>query len=97
MDWVVPLTDGCCISKQWSCGLTSGLSFAVVSAHPWGDRGIGEPVQDWMLSAMKGDRTQVEVLRAYLNAVVTGRLDLQRYLECMAPVELAKELIRGWQ
>jgi len=74
----------------------SGLSFAVVSAYPWGDRGIEPTSSGWMLSAMKGDRTQVEVLRAYLNAVVTGRLDLQRYLG-VAPVELAKELIRGWQ
>jgi len=33
-----------------------------------------------MLSAMN---IALEVLRAYLNAVVTGRLDLQRYLSVL--------------
>jgi len=54
--------------------------------YAWKDRAIGcQPLQDWMLEAMKGDRTLVEVLRAYLKALVTGRLDLQRYLECIGP------------
>jgi len=54
--------------------------------YAWKDRNIGcKPIQDWMLGAMKGDRALVKVLRAYLNAVVTGRLDLQRYLECIGP------------
>lgn len=52
----------------------------------WKDRAIGcEPIQAWMLEAMRGDRIQVEVLRAYLNAIVTGRTDLHRYLECVGP------------
>ena len=54
--------------------------------YAWKDRAIGcQPIQDWMLAAMKGDRVLVEVLRAYLNAVVTGRVDLHRYLECIGP------------
>lgn len=54
--------------------------------YSWEGRAIGcQPIQDWMLAAMKGSSTQVEVLRAYLNAVVTGRLDLHRYLECIGP------------
>ena len=54
--------------------------------YAWKDRAIGcQPIQDWMLAAMKGDRALVEVLRAYLKAIVTGRVDLQRYLECIGP------------
>lgn len=39
-----------------------------------------EPVQAWLLEAT-GDPMQVELLRAYLAAILTGRADLQRYLE----------------
>jgi len=54
--------------------------------YTWKDRAIGcQPLQDWLLAAMKGDPALVEVLRAYLKAVVTGRQDLQRYLECIGP------------
>ena len=44
-----------------------------------------EPVQTWFKEAMQGDTGMVEVLRAYLRAVVTGRVDLQRFLECLGP------------
>lgn len=50
--------------------------------YSWSGRAIGcQPVIDWMLEAMKGHSDRVNVLRAYLKAVVTGRTDLQRYLE----------------
>ncbi|MBA2748906.1 MAG: hypothetical protein H0U45_09250, partial [Tatlockia sp.] len=50
--------------------------------YSWSGRAIGcQPVIDWMLEAMKGHSDRVNVIRAYLKAVVTGRTDLQRYLE----------------
>lgn len=54
--------------------------------YAWKDRGIGcQPIIDWLNESMRGDRDIVELLRAYLNAVVTGRTDLQRFLECIGP------------
>jgi len=44
-----------------------------------------QPIEDWLLEVMSGDRTLVELLRAYLNAIVNGRTDLQRFLECVGP------------
>jgi putative DNA primase/helicase len=37
------------------------------------------------LEAQDGDPQRVQLLRAYLKAIVTGRTDLQRYLECLGP------------
>lgn len=36
---------------------------------------------DWLRAAVSGHDDQVQLLRAYLNAVVVGRPDLQRFLE----------------
>lgn len=43
------------------------------------------PIQEWMLEVMNGDAALVEVLRAFLNAIVLGRTDLQRFMECIGP------------
>mgnify|MGYP001595337408 FL=1 len=40
-----------------------------------------KPVTDWLLEAVNGDKEQVQLLRAYLNCILVGRADLQRYLE----------------
>lgn len=54
--------------------------------YAWQGRAIGcQPIKDWMLQAMKGDGDRVALIRAYLNAIVTGRTDLQRYLEITGP------------
>ena len=39
----------------------------------------------WLHEAVGGARDQVQVLRAYAKAVVTRRVDLQRYLETLGP------------
>lgn len=44
-----------------------------------------QPVQAWMLQTMGGDPKLVELLRAYLKAIVIGRTDLQRFVECLGP------------
>lgn len=38
-------------------------------------------VKEWLLECTQGDQLVVEVLRAYLNAILKGRVDLQRYVE----------------
>ncbi|MBD1892929.1 phage/plasmid primase, P4 family [Coleofasciculus sp. FACHB-SPT9] len=43
------------------------------------------PIQEWLLATVGGDRALVELLRGYLNAIVKGRSDLQRYLELVGP------------
>jgi putative DNA primase/helicase len=42
-----------------------------------------EPIQAWLLETMQGDQQLVQLLRAYMNAVIKGRSDLQRFLECI--------------
>lgn len=44
-----------------------------------------EPIINWMREMTQGDETQVQLLRAYLAAIVRGRRDLQRYLELIGP------------
>ncbi len=44
-----------------------------------------KPVTDWLLEAVNRDKEQVQLLRAYLNCILTGRSDLQRYLELIGP------------
>lgn len=47
----------------------------------------GDPsiIIDWLREAVGGNDDQVQLLRAYLNAVVVGRPDLQRFLELVGP------------
>ncbi|BAZ47329.1 phage/plasmid primase, P4 family protein (plasmid) [Chondrocystis sp. NIES-4102] len=40
-----------------------------------------EPIQEWLLTMCNGDRALVELMRAYLLGIVTGRTDWQKYLE----------------
>ena len=50
--------------------------------YPWiPDAAPPKLVIDWLLETVGGHADQVQLLRAYLNAVVIGRPDLQRFLE----------------
>jgi putative DNA primase/helicase len=40
-----------------------------------------EPIEEWLLTMCQGDRQLLELLRAYLLGIVTGRTDWQKYLE----------------
>ena len=40
-----------------------------------------QPIQEWLLTMCNGDRDLVQLMRAYLLGVVTGRTDWQKYLE----------------
>lgn len=42
-------------------------------------------VKSWLHQAVDGDRETVEFLRAWLNAVITGRSDLQKFLNLLGP------------
>jgi len=54
--------------------------------YQWADRAIGcAPVANWLSEIMDGDATRVQLLRAYLKAIVTGRADLHRFLEAVGP------------
>ena len=39
----------------------------------------------WLLESLNGKQDQVELIRAFINAVITGRADLQRFLEVIGP------------
>ena len=40
-----------------------------------------EPIQQWLLNCQDGDAARVELLRATFKAIVTGRVDLQKFSE----------------
>lgn len=44
-----------------------------------------KPILDWLLEVTQGDKQLLQLLQAYLNAIVTGRTDLQRFLEIVGP------------
>ena len=44
-----------------------------------------EPIQKWLLTMCGGDRDLVQLMRAYLLGVVTGRTDWQKFLELVGP------------
>ncbi len=44
-----------------------------------------EPIQEWLLTMCNGDRALVQLMRAYLLGIVTGRTDWQKYLELVGP------------
>jgi putative DNA primase/helicase len=44
-----------------------------------------EPIQEWLLSMCGGDRCIVELMRAYLLGILTGRTDWQKFIELIGP------------
>jgi putative DNA primase/helicase len=44
-----------------------------------------KPVTAWLSETVGNDPLQVELLRAYLKAVITGRADFHRFLELIGP------------
>ncbi|MCC8991342.1 MAG: phage/plasmid primase, P4 family, partial [Streptococcus sp.] len=42
-------------------------------------------VIDWLLESVGGHHDQVELIRAYANAIILGRYNLQRFLEVVGP------------
>ncbi|PSB08793.1 hypothetical protein C7B62_15615 [Pleurocapsa sp. CCALA 161] len=44
-----------------------------------------DPIQNWLLEMCRGDRDLVQLMRAYLLGIVTGRTDWQKYLELIGP------------
>lgn len=63
-----------------------GYRFLWQLPYKWKDRAIGcQSVLDWFHEFTLGDADLVQMHRAYLKAVVTGRYDLQRFLELIGP------------
>ena len=56
---------------------------------------LAGPVTDWLLEACGGFADRVEVLRAWIQAVVLGRTDVQRYLELIGPGGSGKSTFLG--
>jgi len=48
--------------------------------YDYDEKAICEPIQQWLASVVDNEN-EVQVLRAYLNAIINSRVDLQRYLE----------------
>ena len=63
--------------------------------HAYDPQATCPQTQAWLHEAVGGAHDQVQVLRAYAKAVVTRRVDLQRYLETLALGGRAKARIPG--
>jgi P4 family phage/plasmid primase-like protien len=46
---------------------------------------VCDPIIEWLRFTQNGDEQRVQLLRAYLKAVVCGRVDLQRFAELIGP------------
>lgn len=44
-----------------------------------------DPIRNWLLEMCEGEEGMVQLLRAYLHGIVTGRTDWQKYLELLGP------------
>ena len=44
-----------------------------------------EPIQEWLLETCGGDRSLVQLMRAYLLGIVTSRTDWQKFIELIGP------------
>lgn len=89
-DWeeaigLIPMQDGVLDPiKMKIIPHSPGYRFLWQLPYRWQDRIIGcQPVVNWLTEAMNGDELLVQLLRAYLKAVVVGRCDLHRFLECI--------------
>jgi putative DNA primase/helicase len=60
-------------------------SFTWQLPHAYDPQATCPTTQAWLHEAVGGAHDQVQVLRAYAKAVVTRRVDLQRYLETLGP------------
>jgi P4 family phage/plasmid primase-like protien len=84
---LIPLVDG--VLDPVTMKLlphASGYRFLWQLPYKWSQRLMGyQAVTDWLREAMMGDDNLVQLLRAYLKAIVTGRSDLHRFLECIGP------------
>jgi putative DNA primase/helicase len=49
-----------------------------------------EPIEEWLLSMCGGDRDLVQLMRAYLLGVLTGRTDWQKFIELIGPSEFCQ-------
>ncbi len=46
---------------------------------------VCDPIKQWLKEMCQGDENLVQLLRAYLHGIVTGRTDWQKYLELIGP------------
>lgn len=87
-DWneqrgLIPLQDGVLeISTLKLLPHMPGYRFLWQLPYKWSDRALGcQLIQEWMNRVTDGNEQLIRLLQAYLKAVVTGRVDLQKYLE----------------
>jgi putative DNA primase/helicase len=80
---LIPLQDGVLeIATMKLLPHSPGYRLLWQLPYKWADRSAGcGPIQAWINEATQGNGQLIQLLRAYLKAVVTGRADLQRFLE----------------
>lgn len=67
-----------------------GYRFTYQLPYKWADRAIGcAPIEEFLVK-ITGSQAIAEVLLAYLTAIVTGRADIQRFLELIGGGQTGK-------
>ncbi|MBD0361547.1 MAG: hypothetical protein ICV55_01980 [Coleofasciculus sp. C3-bin4] len=91
-DWdeqrgLIPLQDGVLeVSTLKLLPHAPGYRFLWQLPYRWSDHTLGcQLIHQWLTEVTHGDEQVIQFLRAYLKAIVTGRTDLQKYLELVGP------------
>ncbi|MBF0382648.1 MAG: bifunctional DNA primase/polymerase [Magnetococcales bacterium] len=61
------------------------LCFNWILPYPYNVLEDCPTTKKWLLETVGGDEGMVQILRAWMNAVIKGRTDLQKYLETIGP------------
>jgi putative DNA primase/helicase len=54
-----------------------------------------QPIIDWLNEVTQGDKNMFDILRAFMNATLTGKAGLQKYLELIGPGGTGKSTFLG--
>lgn len=88
---LIPLRDGVLeIATGKLLPHAPGYRFTYQLPYKWADRAIGcAPIEEFLIK-ITGSQAIAEVLLAYLAAIVTGRADIQRFLELIGGGQTGK-------
>jgi putative DNA primase/helicase len=88
---LIPLRDGVLeLATGKLLPHAPGYRFTYQLPYKWADRAIGcAPIEEFLVK-ITGSQAIAEVLLAYLTAIVTGRADIQRFLELIGGGQTGK-------
>jgi phage/plasmid-associated DNA primase len=84
-DWL-PLRNGALhLPTKTLLRHTAERGFTWVLPFAYDEAATYTPIENWLLEAQDREQGRADVLVAYLRAILFGRTDLQRFIECIGP------------